>query len=582
MNGNNTEKDTEYDLDEKTHGATFHIEHKDEYGTHGAEAEQGEGFEYPEALANMPEAPSAEVLRDALEEQRQGAGYTLLQQCRREWRLLLAASPYVVANIGYGFDNGAMNITAAMPAFLIKFGGFDPVTKRLSIASTWISLWTAMFSLGLFIGTISCTWTLDRFGPRKVTMAATVFLMAGVAVQVASETKETLLAGKLLTGIPLGVIQVAASNFIAESSPARLRGPLAATIGMANVVGIILGITTGSQVIHYAKSDWKSWKFTLAMQWVAPALTLVMLPFSTTSPVYLVKRGRPAEAAKALVRLHGLQDDVAVKQKLAVIQYAVATEMQMRPRLEAMTLKELFTDRVERKRTLTSIGLWFCYQAGGNTFTGQGLYFLQQQGLKITTATNISLGCLSVSAIVFLLGGYVMERVGRRVLFVYFHILHFALMLALGCLGFAIKSNAAAGWAVAVLINLAISTQSFATGGTAYALTAEISSVRARAKTQSLSLFTNKILNFGLTFAVPYIYQEPGYLGAKTALIFAGTTALAIVWAFFMVPETAGRSAIDIDALYHAGVPPRKFADIDVETLKRSQSEQGPGHAPVV
>ena len=55
-----------------------------------------------------------------------------------------------------------------------------------------------------------------------------------------------------------------------------------------------------------------------------------------------------------------------------------------------------------------------------NTFTGQGLYFLQQQGLKITTATNISLGCLSVSAIVFLLGGYVMERVGRRVLFVYF------------------------------------------------------------------------------------------------------------------------------------------------------------------
>ena len=58
-----------------------------------------------------------------------------------------------------------------------------------------------------------------------------------------------------------------------------------------------------------------------------------------------------------------------------------------------------------------------------------------------------------------------------------------------------------------------------ATGGTAYALTAEISSLRARAKTQSLSLFTNKLLNFGLTFAVPYIYQEPGYLGAKTALM---------------------------------------------------------------
>lgn len=55
-----------------------------------------------------------------------------------------------------------------------------------------------------------------------------------------------------------------------------------------------------------------------------------------------------------------------------------------------------------------------------NTFTGQGLYFLQQQGLKVTMATNISLGCLSLSALAFLLAGYVMERVGRRVLFVYF------------------------------------------------------------------------------------------------------------------------------------------------------------------
>lgn len=34
-------------------------------------------------------------------------------------------------------------------------------------------------------------------------------------------------------------------------------------------------------------------------------------------------------------------------------------------------------------------------------------------------------------------------------------------MLTLGLLGFAMKSNAAAGWAMAVLINLAVSTQSF-------------------------------------------------------------------------------------------------------------------------
>jgi len=49
-------------------------------------------------------------------------------------------------------------------------------------------------------------------------------------------------------------------------------------------------------------------------------------------------------------------------------------------------------------------------------------------------------------------------------------ILHFAFMLTLGFLGFAMKSNAAAGWAVAVLINLAVSTQSFGEFQTIYTM----------------------------------------------------------------------------------------------------------------
>ncbi len=110
-----------------------------------------------------------------------------------------------------------------------------------------------------------------------------------------------------------------------------------------------------------------------------------------------------------------------------------------------------------------------------------------------------------------------MEKVGRRFLFVYMNIVHGLLMLALGVCGF--PKTAGAGWAVAVLINLGVSTQSLATGGPAYSLAAEISSLRARAKTQSLGLFTNSALNFITTFVIPYVYQSPGYLGAKTSLM---------------------------------------------------------------
>jgi len=40
-----------------------------------------------------------------------------------------------------------------------------------------------------------------------------------------------------------------------------------------------------------------------------------------------------------------------------------------------------------------------------------------------------------------------------------------------------------------------------------------------------------------------------------------------------MVPETAGRSAIQIDALYHAGIAPRKFADTDIGLVLEKQRE---------
>ncbi len=119
-------------------------------------------------------------------------------------------------------------------------------------------------------------------------------------------------------------------------------------------------------------------------------MTLITLPFSVTSPVYLVsdcrrtnrapssydtkstvsaapqvKKGVPSQAARVLAKLHGIRDESVVRARLATIQYAVASEIEEQALLQPITYRELFTDPVERRRTWTTIGLWLAYQAGG-------------------------------------------------------------------------------------------------------------------------------------------------------------------------------------------------------------------------
>jgi hypothetical protein len=98
-----------------------------------------------------------------------------------------------------------------------------------------------------------------------------------------------------------------------------------------------------------------------------------------TSPVYLVKRGRPAEAAKALARLHNLKDESVIRARLAVVQHTVAMEQEATATLGAATAMDLFRNPIDRRRTLLTLGVWTCFNMAGAAFLGNGLYFLQQQ-----------------------------------------------------------------------------------------------------------------------------------------------------------------------------------------------------------
>lgn len=63
------------------------------------------------------------------------------------------------------------------------------------------------------------------------------------------------------------------------------------------------------------------------------------------------------------------------------------------------------------------------------------------------------------------------------------------------------------------------------------------------------------VANFAVTFTLPFLLNEPAWLGSKVGFIFGGIAFLGLIWAVFWMPELANKSLEDIDQMFEAGVP---------------------------
>lgn len=81
------------------------------------------------------------------------------------------------------------------------------------------------------------------------------------------------------------------------------------------------------------------------------------------------------------------------------------------------------------------------------------------------------------------------------------------------------------------------------------------------------------------SFALPYaINPDQGNLQGKIAFVFGAVMAASSVMIFFFIPETKGRTYIQMDELWARGIPARKWAKTEIvivseETKGSEQAE---------
>ena len=88
----------------------------------------------------------------------------------------------------------------------------------------------------------------------------------------------------------------------------------------------------------------------------------------------------------------------------------------------------------------------------------------------------------------------------------------------------------------------------------------EVTNTRVREKTSLLACSISIVVTFLTSFTMPYLLN-PGYagLGGKVGFVYGSLCFGMNVAAYLVVPEMKGRSLEEIDALFAAGVPLRRF-----------------------
>jgi len=205
----------------------------------------------------------------------------------------------VVAALGgllFGYDTGVIN------------GAIGPLKAHFTLDAKWAGWATGCALLGCALGAGAAGALSDRFGRKKVLIfGAVMFLISAIGTAL-PRTITVFILFRIIGGIGVGAASISSPMYIAEISPARMRGRLVSVNQFAIVSGFLVVYFVNYFIALQGDELWNQqlgWRWMFGSESLPAVLLLVLLFFVPESPRWLTKQGRSKEALGILTRVDG-------------------------------------------------------------------------------------------------------------------------------------------------------------------------------------------------------------------------------------------------------------------------------------
>lgn len=433
-----------------------------------------------------------------------------------------------------------MNGYQAMPGFLMVFGYKDPsLAAGYGIETRFQQLITSLLNVGLIVSALSMGILSRYFGRRHLYLFGTVFSVAALLIQILCTAKGAVYVGRFLLGLGNGLYVNTTILYIAETSPAHLRGILIAMYQFAQNIGGLLGAIVNN---YCAKMMSRlAYQIPSSILLIIPTFLVIFALYIPESPRWLCQQGRHDQALRSLKRLRGdtLSDEL-LQEELLEIKEAIDIEKEL---TSGVTIRDLVRGS-DLRRTLLTIGAAMSHQASGIYFlVAYGTYFLQVSRIPNPFEYTIA---IQVLAVVGSFLGMILQRYfGRRSTFISGNAIVTCTLFTVAIIWTAAGSNhtTAQGKAIVSMIMIMNFAYSFSVGPVGWLVAGELPSNRLRSLTFGIGMACGFFCAWLTSFTTPYFFnpQNLGW-GPKIGWIWGPVSLILLIWAILFLPETKGRT----------------------------------------
>ncbi|MCF7956744.1 MAG: sugar porter family MFS transporter [Phycisphaerae bacterium] len=453
---------------------------------------------------------------------------------KKQGSVLFVIGVCVVAALGgllFGYDTGVIN--GSLKFVQLKFD----LTAAMKGFAASSALLACIFGAA-FAGALS-----DRLGRKKVLiLSAILFLISAIGTALPQNLIQFIIF-RIIGGLGVGAASMTSPMYIAEISPARIRGRMVSLNQFAIVTGMLVVYFINYFIAGLGDEAWNvetGWRWMFGSECVPAVLLLGLLFFVPESPRWLTKQGQKDKALGILSKVDGA--DYA-KTEMLMIEENLSHE--------SGSLSQLFSPKMRIVLVIGVVLAVLQQVTGINVFLYFGSEIFEKLGGETIDAALLQQVVVGAVNLLFtVIAIWTVDKLGRKPLMIVGSI---GMGVALFAMGFAGMQQATGMWLLAFVL-IYIASFALSVGPVVWVILSEIFPTKIRGRAMGIATICLWIANSIVSQTFPMM-DENAFLVEKfhhgfPFFLYGIMCVVMVVFVAMVVPETKGKSLEEIEKMW--------------------------------